>query len=158
MDFQNRQYDPQLGRFLSIDPLAAFGGQDMVSPYAAMGNTPESNVDPNGLIPNQSLKSYESRQLRRIGTGKDDVRGGGASGDFSHALNDWSAGGNFDIWGDLGDFGGSAASWFEAGKARDKAEKDGGDMQNGTTEGGTADGGVSNGDSNPTPQSGEAIT
>lgn len=151
MDFQNRQYDPQLGRFLSIDPLAALGGQDMVSPYAAMGNTPESNVDPNGLIPNQALKFYESRQLRRIGTGEDDPRGGGASGDWSHALGDWAAGGNFDIWGSLGDFGGSTATRVEAARARDKAEMDGGDMQNGTTEGGgatnggaTTDGGGNN--------------
>ena len=51
MDFHARQYDPQLGRFLGVDPLAASGGQDRFSPYAAMGNTPESMVDPNGLVP-----------------------------------------------------------------------------------------------------------
>ncbi|KAA5536811.1 hypothetical protein F0919_03835 [Taibaiella lutea] len=51
MSFGARQYDPQIGRFLSVDPLAAFGGQDRYSPYAAMGNQPESAVDPNGLLP-----------------------------------------------------------------------------------------------------------
>lgn len=44
MDFEARTYDPQLGRFMNVDPLAAFGSQDMFSPYAAMGNTPESNI------------------------------------------------------------------------------------------------------------------
>ncbi|WP_106523888.1 hypothetical protein [Taibaiella chishuiensis] len=41
--------NPQLGRFLGVDPLAASNGQDMFSPYAAMGNAPESMVDPNGM-------------------------------------------------------------------------------------------------------------
>lgn len=49
MDFHNRQYDPQLGRFLSIDPLAA--ATVTVSPYAAMDNNPVSMVDPLGLSP-----------------------------------------------------------------------------------------------------------
>lgn len=49
MDFNARQYDPQLGRFLGVDPLANSGGQDMFSPYAAMGNEPESMVDPGGM-------------------------------------------------------------------------------------------------------------
>ncbi len=50
MDFNFRQYDPQIGRFLGVDPLAASGGQDRFSPYAAMGNQPETAVDPNGLM------------------------------------------------------------------------------------------------------------
>ena len=49
MDFHNRQYDPQLGRFLSIDPLAE--ATVTVSPYAAMDNNPASNIDPLGLLP-----------------------------------------------------------------------------------------------------------
>jgi len=49
MDFNFRQYDPQLGRFNAVDPLAASAGQDMISPYAAMGNAPESLTDPTGL-------------------------------------------------------------------------------------------------------------
>jgi RHS repeat-associated protein len=50
MDFQARQYDPQLGRFLAVDPLADAEGQDMTSPYTAMGNAPESMVDPDGTF------------------------------------------------------------------------------------------------------------
>jgi len=49
MDFHNRQYDPQLGRFLSVDPLADAGGQQVLSPYHAMGCNPVSMVDPLGL-------------------------------------------------------------------------------------------------------------
>ena len=49
MDFNFRQYDPQLGRFNSVDPLAASAGQDMLSPYAGMLNAPESITDPYGL-------------------------------------------------------------------------------------------------------------
>jgi hypothetical protein len=35
-------------RFLSIDPLADGQGQQIWSPYSAMGNAPESMIDPNG--------------------------------------------------------------------------------------------------------------
>jgi RHS repeat-associated protein len=48
MDFHARQYDPQLGRFLGIDPLAYQEGQQIYSPYAAMGNAPGEMIDPNG--------------------------------------------------------------------------------------------------------------
>lgn len=47
MDFHNRQYDPQLGRFLSIDPLAEATAN--LSPYTAMNNDPANQVDPLGL-------------------------------------------------------------------------------------------------------------
>jgi RHS repeat-associated protein len=57
MSFGARQYDPQLGRFLSIDPLADGQGQQIWSPYSAMGNAPESMIDPNGesVIDMQSM-------------------------------------------------------------------------------------------------------
>ncbi len=42
-DFNARQYDPQLGRFLSIDPHNQFS-----SPYTGMGNNPIAGIDPNG--------------------------------------------------------------------------------------------------------------
>ncbi len=48
MDFQARQYDAQLGRFWGIDPLGYSGGQQVYSPYAAMGNAPGEMIDPNG--------------------------------------------------------------------------------------------------------------
>ncbi|WP_162903423.1 DUF6443 domain-containing protein [Taibaiella koreensis] len=48
MDFDFRQYDAQIGRFNSIDPLA--GLSDIKSPYAAMSNNPVSRTDPYGLV------------------------------------------------------------------------------------------------------------
>lgn len=77
MDFHARQYDPQLGRFLGVDPLAASGGQDMYSPYAAMGNAPESMIDPNGeQFLDPSWHSYA-----RGGGGSENSDWGPASGD-----------------------------------------------------------------------------
>ncbi|WP_129020663.1 glycoside hydrolase family protein [Edaphocola flava] len=51
MDFHNRQYDPQLGRFLSLDPMADEEGQQTMSPYHAMACNPSTMVDPMGLAP-----------------------------------------------------------------------------------------------------------
>ena len=48
-DFHARQYDPLLGRFTSVDPMAA--SFDGMSPYAGMGNNPISYVDPDGRNP-----------------------------------------------------------------------------------------------------------
>jgi hypothetical protein len=47
MDFHNRQYDPQVCRFLSVDPLAAATAG--MSSYTGMNNNPTSTVDPLGL-------------------------------------------------------------------------------------------------------------
>lgn len=63
MDFNFRQYDPQIGRFLSVDPLADYYGQDRYSPYAAMGNQPESTIDPNGLL--QTNDNEMAENIRR---------------------------------------------------------------------------------------------
>jgi len=46
---QFRQYDPRLGRWKSIDPLAAKYAS--VSPYVGMGNNPNFFTDPLGLEP-----------------------------------------------------------------------------------------------------------
>jgi RHS repeat-associated protein len=70
MSFGARQYDPQIGRFLSVDPLADQGGQDMYSPYAAMGNQPESCIDPNGLqsyLP-EAAQSYGGESAGGLGS------------------------------------------------------------------------------------------
>jgi len=49
MDFHNRQYDPQLGRFMGIDPMADAAGQQGLSPYHAMACNPSTLTDPLGL-------------------------------------------------------------------------------------------------------------
>lgn len=46
-DFNFRQYDYQIGRFTSKDPLAATRAS--LSPYHAFGNNPASTIDPFGL-------------------------------------------------------------------------------------------------------------
>jgi RHS repeat-associated protein len=58
MDFVNRQYDPQIGRFLSVDPLAD-KEQEEWSPYAAMGNNPAMMMDPLGLKANTETPHYD---------------------------------------------------------------------------------------------------
>ena len=42
-DFHARQYDPQLGRFMQVDPADQFA-----SGYTGMGNNPVMGIDPNG--------------------------------------------------------------------------------------------------------------
>ncbi len=46
LDFGSRNYDPELGRWMNIDPQASrYHG---LSPYAAMGDNPITFIDPNG--------------------------------------------------------------------------------------------------------------
>lgn len=47
-DFGNRQYDPRLGRWLSLDPLKAM--YPSISPYCYAGNTPIAAKDPDGRL------------------------------------------------------------------------------------------------------------
>ncbi|WP_317124964.1 RHS repeat-associated core domain-containing protein, partial [Taibaiella helva] len=91
MDFNARQYDPQIGRFLAVDPLADEEGQQVFSPYAAMGNAPESMVDPNGtMIAQASMKEW-NRQRERIVARRDDIQS--SIDDFNKraAAKGWSA-------------------------------------------------------------------
>lgn len=43
-DFETRQYDAALGRFMGADPAGQFS-----SPYVGMGNSPMNGIDPNGM-------------------------------------------------------------------------------------------------------------
>ncbi len=45
-DFGARVYDARLGRWMSVDPSAKFAYDE--SPFVAMGNNPQLNVDPDG--------------------------------------------------------------------------------------------------------------
>jgi RHS repeat-associated protein len=47
--FEARLYDPSLGRWTGVDPMAATQGYEY-SPYAYCGGNPISNVDPDGRI------------------------------------------------------------------------------------------------------------
>jgi RHS repeat-associated protein len=44
--YRARYYDPELGRFISEDPIGLAGG---INPYAYVGNDPVNTVDPSGL-------------------------------------------------------------------------------------------------------------
>jgi RHS repeat-associated protein len=46
-----RQYDPTLGRFISVDPLQDLSDPAQWNPYAYANNSPVSNSDPTGLKP-----------------------------------------------------------------------------------------------------------
>jgi RHS repeat-associated protein len=46
-----REYDPQIGRFLSVDPVLAPGDHESLNGYAYANNTPVTLSDPSGLRP-----------------------------------------------------------------------------------------------------------
>lgn len=50
-DFNARTYDPQLGRFIQIDPMTDEGGQESWSPYHFGYNNPVRYADPDGEFP-----------------------------------------------------------------------------------------------------------
>ncbi|HTN44833.1 MAG TPA: RHS repeat-associated core domain-containing protein [Flavipsychrobacter sp.] len=56
-DFHARQYDPQIGRFWSIDPLDEFA-----SGYTGMGNNPANLTDPTGM----RTQTYNGEEGTRI--------------------------------------------------------------------------------------------
>jgi RHS repeat-associated protein len=50
-DFGARLYDPAIGRWMTVDPLADHPNQIGMSPYSAMWNNPIRFNDPTGLCP-----------------------------------------------------------------------------------------------------------
>ena len=67
-DFGNRQYDPRIGRWLSLDPLKAM--YPSMSPYCYAGNTPIAAKDPDGrliIFVNGYTGSYDVENAMKIG-------------------------------------------------------------------------------------------
>jgi RHS repeat-associated protein len=50
-DFNARTYDPQVGRFIQIDPTPEDGEQESLTSYHFSGNNPATFNDPNGKCP-----------------------------------------------------------------------------------------------------------
>ena len=56
-----RYYDPQVGRFISEDPLGFDGGD--LNLYAYVGNSPVMGVDPSGLCVKDAAKGFTFRLM-----------------------------------------------------------------------------------------------
>ena len=55
-----RMYDPQLGRFLSVDPVIQFPTDSQsLNPYSYLGNNPLSGRDPSGYCSSATLKGEQ---------------------------------------------------------------------------------------------------
>ena len=70
--FVQRYYDPQIGRFLSVDPVTAFGG-DMrhFNRYAYAYNNPYRFTDPDGRCP--SCDRHNDQYAREAAAGNSGV-------------------------------------------------------------------------------------
>lgn len=84
-DFEARQYDARLGRWITTDPASQF-----YSPYLAMGNNPVVYIDPNGEFITWSF-----------GSGGFSIGLNFGYGGFGINLG-WGNGGSFGIYGELG--------------------------------------------------------
>src|SRR6218665_1750749 len=120
MDFHNRQYDPQLGRFVQVDPMAA--QTDWLTPYASMNNNPVSNVDPLGLMVdmshvNNTPKVDFSEILGRFSAGFMKTLGASGKLDFI----DWNQGAqersNLEYWNNVLEVAGSIVASGSIGRA-----------------------------------------
>ncbi len=56
-DFNARTYDPQIGRFIQVDPMTDEGGQESWSPYHFSYNNPIRYNDPDGKWPGPNIWS-----------------------------------------------------------------------------------------------------
>ncbi len=61
-DYSARQYEPALGRFTTMDPLAE--KYYSISPYAYCFNNPVRYIDPTGMVPEGDLAKSEPKGLR----------------------------------------------------------------------------------------------
>jgi RHS repeat-associated protein len=72
LDLQARMYDPQLGRFHAVDPLADEAEQETQSPYQYGYNNPITNSDPDGDCP-KCLKAIAKTAIKSVIKGKVDL-------------------------------------------------------------------------------------
>jgi RHS repeat-associated protein len=75
--FRNRYYDPELGRFLTADPLGYVDGPSL---YAFAGNDPVNGRDPLGLQMGGPPMAYSAQQYVVSGQAAADVQNAGRQG------------------------------------------------------------------------------
>ena len=98
-----RWYDPELGRFLSEDPLGLEGG---LNPYVYVGNSPVNGRDPYGLQPEYpgivhlpGLVAVAPPATDRCARGACWVRGGGGPSSFGPgSAGGWAGSGSGGTW------------------------------------------------------------
>jgi RHS repeat-associated protein len=105
-----RSYDPELGRFISEDPLGLSAG---INPYAYVGDSPTNGTDPSGLEPTCTLGKWDCPYaMQGVGVAVESRWGGAA---YAFALAESISLGS--MWNSLavtagmlsqGDFGGFA--------------------------------------------------
>lgn len=109
-DFNFRQYDQQIGRFVSVDLLADGMGQEIVSPYQFCWNDPVSFTDPLGLgggLSGQTLQNIYLGVIFELSEVVITAQGSFTVIDRDVALGDYGAGA-YDLSGSWGPHGASS--------------------------------------------------
>lgn len=82
-----REYDPAIGRFISVDPILDLNDPQSVNGYSYSGNNPVSYSDPTGTIKWNSDGTQCSGGWKKCGTGGSSLSGGGSADEEPPAID-----------------------------------------------------------------------